>query len=82
MKIKKNNNNIAMKRCMKPYVKNPDTKKCTKNKKIIKKVACRKSKIATVMGEFKRKQLKSKEKIVSSAKQAIAIALSIANKQC
>lgn len=71
-----------MKRCMKPYVKNPDTKKCTKNKKVIKKVECRKSKIQVVMGEFKRKQLKTHGKLVESAKQAIAIALSMAKKSC
>jgi uncharacterized membrane protein YkoI len=69
-------------RCIKPYVKNPETKKCTKNKKIIKKVECRKSKISTVMSEFKRKELKSKDRVVTSYKQAIAIALSIAGKKC
>lgn len=71
-----------MEKCKKPYVKNPDNKKCTKNKKVIKKVECRKDKIKTVMGEFKRKTLKTSGKTVKSAKQAIAIALSIANKAC
>ena len=71
-----------MKRCKKPYVKDPDAKRCTKNKKVIKKVECRKSKIKQVMGEFKRKTLKSNDRIVTSAKQAIAIALSIAKKVC
>ncbi len=71
-----------MKRCKKPYVKNPDNKKCTKNKKVIEKVECRKDKIKTVMGEFKRRTLKTHDRTVTSAKQAIAIALSIAKKAC
>lgn len=71
-----------MQRCKKPYVKDPDTKKCTKNKKVIKKIECRKDKISTVMGEFKTKTLKTHDKTVTSAKQAIAIALSIAKKAC
>lgn len=69
-----------MKRCKKPSVKNPDTKKCTKNPKIIKKVQCRHEKIKKTMGEFKKKILESNDKKVKSVKQALAIALSIAKK--
>lgn len=71
-----------MQKCKKPYVKNPLTKKCTKNKKIVAKVECRKTKVKKVMGEFKRKQLKTHGITVKSVKQAIAIALSIANREC
>ncbi len=71
-----------MQRCKKPYVKDPNTKKCTKNKKVVTKVECRKAKVKKVMGEFKRKQLKTHNITVTSVKQAIAIALSIAKKAC
>lgn len=71
-----------MKRCIKPYVKNPNTGKCSKSKKIIKIVECRKAKISQVMNEFKNKKLRTPYMTVRNSKQAIAIALSIAKKAC
>jgi hypothetical protein len=70
------------KRCYKPYVKNPKNGKCTKSKKVVETVECRKNKIAQVMREFKYKKLKTPYMTVKNAKQAIAIALSLAKKQC
>lgn len=71
-----------MKRCRKPYVKDPDTGKCTKNKRVVAKVDCRKAKVKLVMGEFKRGILKTHNVTVKNVKQAIAIALSIAKRAC
>ncbi len=71
------------KRCLKPYVKHPKTKKCTKNKKIVEQAECKKNKIQKVMGEFKEGRLRGKNSgTVVSQKQAIAIALSEAKKMC
>lgn len=73
---------MAIKRCMKPYVKDPDTKKCSKSPKVIKKVECRKNKVKLVMGEFKNKKLFSHKKLIENHRQAIAIALSMAKRHC
>lgn len=48
----------------------------------MKKKTCIQNKVKKVMGEFKQKTLKSNKKIVKNPKQAIAIALSVANKKC
>lgn len=72
-----------MKRCIKPYVKHPDTGKCTKNENVIEIVKCRKKKVKFVMDEYKNDKLKtSNGKKVNLIKQALAIALSSARKFC
>lgn len=44
---------------------------------------CRKTKIGTVMNEFKSKTLKTRgDKVVTNPKQAIVIALSVAKRNC
>jgi hypothetical protein len=61
-----------------------DKKKTDKKKRSIsKKEVCRREKIGTVMKEFKEKKLKLRNKqTVTNPKQAIAIALSIAKRNC
>ena len=63
------------------------TKKISKKKSNIrskiKQKQCRRKKISIVMGEFKSGKLKMRnKKPVTNPKQAIAIALSVANRYC
>jgi hypothetical protein len=52
-------------------------------RKTQKKLSCEQKKISQVMGEFKRKSLKTpNKKVVKNRKQAIAIALNVARKSC
>ena len=55
---------------------------CAIDRSIMKQSECAKRKISTVMGEWKRKKLKSHNKRVKNYKQAIAIALSEARRYC
>jgi hypothetical protein len=62
-------------------IKNGDKK--NKKTKLDKIKNCKQRKISQVMGEFKTKSLKLRnKKVVTNPKQAIAIALSIASKKC
>lgn len=69
-------------RCYKPFVKNPNTGKCTKNSKVREIVQCRKDKVKQVIHEFKIGKLKTPYKKVENIQQAIAIALSLAKMKC
>ena len=72
------------------YKKSPKQKTVAGGKQIKQKSSnlnkikkCKQRKISKVMGEFKSKSLKLRnKKIVTNPKQAIAIALSIASKKC
>ena len=69
----------------KPTVKKPTVKKSVKKsvKKVNKIAECKRSKIGTIMKEFKEGKLKtSYGKKVTNRKQGIAIALSMANRYC